>query len=162
MTPNFSLQRTAGLRFSRFVAQWPAAAEFRCSAHNMKLFANHFQLVHFYIFVGFVVTFTGLTFWGTIHQSPSDRRENNYMVATLLTFSGPFTGAIARPSQHTCLKNSLMLFRYCAAFLATGTLLQVVVFPLRRSADCLRITGWVIGLLGWFAGAVLSLLYAGS
>jgi hypothetical protein len=27
---NFSLQRTAGLRFSRFVAQWPAAAEFRC------------------------------------------------------------------------------------------------------------------------------------
>ena len=26
--PNFSLQRTAGLRFSRFVAQWPAAAEF--------------------------------------------------------------------------------------------------------------------------------------
>ena len=28
--PNFSLQRTAGLRFSRFVAQWPAAAEFRC------------------------------------------------------------------------------------------------------------------------------------
>ena len=27
--PNQSLQRTAGLRFSRFVAQWPAAAEFR-------------------------------------------------------------------------------------------------------------------------------------
>jgi hypothetical protein len=28
--PNFSLQRTAGLRFSQFLAQWPAAAEFRC------------------------------------------------------------------------------------------------------------------------------------
>ena len=27
--PNESLQRTAGLRFSQFVAQWPAAAEFR-------------------------------------------------------------------------------------------------------------------------------------
>jgi hypothetical protein len=26
---NESLQRTAGLRFSRFVAQWPAAAEFK-------------------------------------------------------------------------------------------------------------------------------------
>jgi hypothetical protein len=25
---NQSLQRSAGLRFSRFVAQWPAAAEF--------------------------------------------------------------------------------------------------------------------------------------
>jgi hypothetical protein len=29
---NFSLQRTAGLRFSRFVARWPAAAELRCWA----------------------------------------------------------------------------------------------------------------------------------
>jgi hypothetical protein len=28
--PNFSLQRTAGLRFSQFRAEWPAAAEFRC------------------------------------------------------------------------------------------------------------------------------------
>ena len=33
---NFSLQRTAGLRFSQFVAQWPAAAEFRCWAANME------------------------------------------------------------------------------------------------------------------------------
>jgi len=31
MRHNFSLQRTAGLRFSQFVARWPAAAEFRCS-----------------------------------------------------------------------------------------------------------------------------------
>jgi hypothetical protein len=29
---NESLQRTAGLRFSQFGAQWPAAAEFRRSA----------------------------------------------------------------------------------------------------------------------------------
>jgi len=29
-TANESLQQTAGLRFSQFVAQWPAAAEFRC------------------------------------------------------------------------------------------------------------------------------------
>jgi hypothetical protein len=29
---NESLQRTAGLRFSQFVAQWPAAAEFKCWA----------------------------------------------------------------------------------------------------------------------------------
>jgi S1-C subfamily serine protease len=32
---NISLQRTAGLRFRRFTAQWPAAAEFRCWARNM-------------------------------------------------------------------------------------------------------------------------------
>jgi hypothetical protein len=30
MMTNFSLQRTAGLRFSRFVALRPTAAEFRC------------------------------------------------------------------------------------------------------------------------------------
>jgi hypothetical protein len=30
---NESLQRTAGFRFSRFVAQWPAAAEFGVSRH---------------------------------------------------------------------------------------------------------------------------------
>jgi hypothetical protein len=30
MQLNESLQPTAGLRFSQFVAQWPAAAEFRC------------------------------------------------------------------------------------------------------------------------------------
>jgi hypothetical protein len=29
-TANQSLQRPAGVRFSQFVAQWPAAAEFRC------------------------------------------------------------------------------------------------------------------------------------
>ena len=31
-TANESLQRTAGLRFRRFVARWSAADEFRCSA----------------------------------------------------------------------------------------------------------------------------------
>ena len=31
-----SLQRTTGLRFSQFVAQWPAAAEF-CCYRDMKL-----------------------------------------------------------------------------------------------------------------------------
>jgi hypothetical protein len=35
--PNKSLQRTAGLLFSQFVAQWPAAAEFLRSAHHMSL-----------------------------------------------------------------------------------------------------------------------------
>ena len=37
---NFSLQRTAGLRFSQFVAQWPAAAEFRCSAAGERFATN--------------------------------------------------------------------------------------------------------------------------
>jgi hypothetical protein len=32
---NFSLQRTAGLRFSQFVAPRPAAAEFRCWAYGV-------------------------------------------------------------------------------------------------------------------------------
>jgi hypothetical protein len=29
-----SLQRTAGLRFSQFIARWPAAAEFMCWAER--------------------------------------------------------------------------------------------------------------------------------
>lgn len=33
MCPNQSLQRTAGVRFSHFVAQWPAAAEFGVLHH---------------------------------------------------------------------------------------------------------------------------------
>jgi hypothetical protein len=39
---NKSLQRTAGLRFSRFVAQWPAAAEFR--RYAMIQSCPHFPL----------------------------------------------------------------------------------------------------------------------
>ena len=34
---NFSLQRTAGLRFSQLVAQLPAAAEFRCWSHGIAI-----------------------------------------------------------------------------------------------------------------------------
>jgi hypothetical protein len=116
--------------------------------------------VHLYIFIGFVFAFSALTLWAMSHQSPNDWRDNRNFTATLLTVSGPFTGAIARPSESSCLRNSLALFPYCAAFLLAGIVCQMVPSPFRRGEQFFRLGIWVLGLMGWFAGGALSLLYA--
>ena len=128
----------------------------------MKLFTNGFQKVHLYIFLGFVLAFSGLTLWVMLNQSPGDRRDNQNVAATLLTFSGPFTGAIARPSEPSCFTYSLKLFPYCAAFLLGGAFFQIVRWPFRYGEQAVRIIPWVIALLGWFTGSIMSLMYAMS
>ena len=126
----------------------------------MSIFTNQFRRVHFYILLAFAVAFSALTLWVLTRQSPSDWRHNHNYAATALTVLGPFTGAIARPSQKSCLRFAWGLFPYCAGILSVGAILQFVRLPFSRGAKASQMVVWVIGLLGWFGGGVLSLLFA--
>jgi hypothetical protein len=127
---------------------------------KLKLSGNRLRRVHGFILLAFTLAFSALTFWGLSHQSVNDWRSNWNFTATLFTISGPFTGAIARPSQSTCLEFAFKLFPYCAGFLLAGILCQVIPLPFRWGERFFRISMWVLGLTGWFGGGVLSLAYA--
>lgn len=126
----------------------------------MNLFANQIRKVHFYLLLAFVAAFSALTFWALLLQSPSDWRDNHNLAATSLTVLGPFTGAIARPSQASCWRFAWGLFPYCAGILSLAVIFQFIRLPLRRGAKATQIVMWVLGLLGWFGGGVISLLFA--
>ena len=126
----------------------------------MSLFANQFRRVHVYIFLAFAGAFSALTLWVLTRQSPSDWRHNQNFAATALTILGPFTGAIARPSEPSCLKFAWRLFPYCAGILSLAAAFQFIRLPGTRVAQALQVVLWGIGLLGWFGGGVLSLMYA--
>jgi S1-C subfamily serine protease len=68
---DFSLQRTAGFRFNRFVAQWPAAAEFRCWARNMDTKAPT-------IFARAILLSLCLCSAGCVHYSTSADRDASF------------------------------------------------------------------------------------
>jgi len=129
----------------------------------MSIFTSQFRRVHLYIFLGFAFAFSALTFWAVMHMSPgdwNDWRGTHPYRATLLTFCGPFTGAILRPFEPDCWRAARGLLLYCAPFLFVGVFSQLVRLPFQRGAHGLRIAVWVFGLLVWFAGAFLSLILA--
>jgi hypothetical protein len=126
----------------------------------MKRFTANFRKVHLVIFLGFNLVFSTLTLWAMVHQSPSDWRENQNFTATALAVSGPFTGAIARPTQTDCRQFGWKLLPYCAAGLLWAVGWQCVPLPFQRGANAFRLIMWGLGLAGWFAGTVLSLMFA--
>lgn len=126
----------------------------------MKLFTGRFRRVHAYIAVGYTVAFSALILWVMSRQSPGDWEHNRNFTVTLLSFTGPFTGAIARPTEASCLRFAFQLLPVCAAFLLGGALLQVIALPFQRGEKGFRLTAWVVGLFGWFGGAVPAMLFA--
>ena len=128
---------------------------------RMRMFAQAFRKIHCYILCGLGVPFSLLTLWVVLHMSPGDwndwRGPHPYR-ATLLTITGPFTGAILRPFEPYSWKIAWGCFPFCAAPLLIGGLFQIIPLPFRRGAQGLRLTMWVLGLLGWFVGGFLSLI----
>ncbi len=95
-----------------------------------------------------------------MRQSPSDWRDNHNFSATALVASGPFIGAIARPSQASCVAFSWALLPYCAGILLMGVIPQFVQLPFKRGASTVQLVFWVLGWLGWLGGGFVSLIYA--
>ena len=116
--------------------------------------------IHFNILLVFIIVFTAFTAFCMSQQSIGDRRDSNNISATLLTATGPFTGAIARNFQSCCWQFSLRLAPYCGTILMLGIAAQFVPLPFRRGQGKFRMVAWVLGLLGWFLGAPVSLLDA--
>lgn len=125
------------------------------------LLQNHFGKGQLLSLLGIWAAFTALTYRiadGGIDRQPDHNRL--VLLTTCATPLGPMTGAISRSCQSCCLSNSLSLLPYCGAFLAIGTIFQFIKLPVRRGAATVRLTIWVVGLLGWFLGGIVSFAHA--
>ncbi len=126
----------------------------------MRLIENHFTKSHFAVFLGIWLCFTAWTYWIAAHGIEQYNHDRLVTLTTLGTILGPVTGAISRDFQSCCLAASLSLLPYCGAFLILGTAPLFVRLPLRRGAFVLRMTLWIVGLLGWFLGGIVSFGHA--
>lgn len=126
----------------------------------MRIFKNHFTRHHLLVFLGIWLSFTVLTFW--IADRGIDQYDHSRLVCltTCGTILGPMTGAISRNCQSCCLNASLSLLPYCAAFLILGATPLFLKLPFEVGAAVLRMALWVIGLLGWFLGGIVSFGHA--
>ncbi len=118
----------------------------------MTVFQSNFSKPHLFVFLGIWLSFTALTYWIAEHGIEQDSHRKLVVLTTLGTILGPMTGAIAR----NCQRFSLSLLPYCGAILVGGTLQLFIKLPFRRGASALRMTMWVMGLLGWFLGGIVS------
>ena len=126
----------------------------------MTVFQNNFSKPHLFVFLGIWLGFTALTYWIADHGIDDYDHRKLVILTTLGTILGPMTGAISRDCQSCCLAFSLSLLPYCGAFLAAGTLPLFVKLPFQWGASALRMSLWVIGLLGWFFGGIVSFGHA--
>lgn len=128
----------------------------------MKIFENHFTRTHLVVFLGMWLSFTVVTYWIADHGIGQDEHGKLVFLTTCGTILGPMTGAISRNCQSCCLKFSLSLMPYCGAMLAIGTIPLLLRLPFKRGAAVLRMAMWIVGLLGWFLGGIMSFGHAFS
>lgn len=121
---------------------------------------NPFRRTHFYILAAAIVVFSASTLVILMLQSTSDWHHNRNLAATVLTLSGPFTGAIARPDSSSTLGFCWTLFPYSVGLLLAGLVLQFIRLPSKWGTHTAQLVFWILGLLGWFGSGVVSLLYA--
>jgi hypothetical protein len=121
---------------------------------------SQFTRNHAFAFLGVWLSFTILTYLIADRGIGHDDHAKLVFFTTCGTILGPMTGAISRNWQSCCLKNSLMLLPYCGAFLILGTTPQFVRWPFQRGASAMRMALWIVGLLGWFLGGIVSFGHA--
>jgi len=126
----------------------------------MKLIENHFTKNHLFVFLGIWLCFTVLTYWIAEHGIEQYDHRKLVLLTTCGTIFGPMTGAISRDCQSCCLNFSLSLLPYCVAFLILGTIPLFVRLPFKRGTSIVRMTVWIVGLLGWFLGGIVSFGHA--
>jgi hypothetical protein len=126
----------------------------------MKLIENHFTKTHFFVFLGIWLIFSAWPYWIVKHGSVQFSFDIRVALVTLGTIFGPMAGAICRNCQSCCLAFSLSLLPYCGAILTLGTIPLFLKLPFQRGAFVLRMALWIIGLVGWFLGAIVSFGHA--
>ena len=129
----------------------------------MQFMENNFNRKHAFVFIGILILFSIANF--LISNAGIDDRQNHHKLVfytTAGTIMGPMTGAISRNWQGCCTRFSLSLLPFCGPFLLAGVLAQFIRLPFRKGAAALRMSAWIIGLLGWFLGGLLSYAHAFS
>jgi hypothetical protein len=127
---------------------------------TMKIIENNFTRYHFIVFLGIWLCFTCSTYWIADNGIEQDNHNRLVFLTTCGTILGPMTGAISRNCQSCCLKFSLGLLPYCASFLAIGAIPLFLRLPFQCGASAVRMMMWIVGLLGWFLGGILSFAHA--
>ena len=128
--------------------------------------SRRFTRAHAWVALSLLALFTALTASATGELLTADAGDPSYehtlrvALTAASTPLGPFTGAIARKLQSCCLANSMSLFPYATALLATGVLLQLLPPASARPSRLLRLTVWGLGWFAWFASGLLSLGHA--
>ena len=128
----------------------------------MKSAFRRFTKPHFWILLGFYIAFAGLSLLLLLPGSLSGHGDTlpRSLTAAVASFSGPFTGAIARGFQSCCLKFSIGLCPYCGSILGIGLVFQFIPLPFGRFERGFRLAMWSLGLLGWFGGVLVSFAHA--
>lgn len=128
----------------------------------MKRMFHRFTKAHLWILLGFYIAFAALSLLLLLPGSLSGRGDTltRSLTASVGSFSGPFTGAIARGFQSCCLQFSLSLCPYCGSILGIGLLFQFVPLHFGRFEHRFRLTMWSLGFLGWFGGGLISFAHA--
>jgi hypothetical protein len=126
----------------------------------MRVFENNFSRLHLVVLLVIWTFFTGWTYWIAEHGIDQYEHTRLVVLTTGGTILGPMTGAISRNCQSCCLEFSLSLLPYCGAFLILGTVPSLVRLPFVTGASALRMTAWIVGLLGWFSGGIVSFGHA--
>lgn len=137
-----------------------------CGPCFLRRFSGHFSGLHLKVLLWFSGVFAALTFLWMLPGAISGHGESlrNGVVASIFAFSGPFTGAISRGHWHWTGSGygafGMLVLPYCGTALAVALLFQLL--PLRLMKMKIRISIWILGLLGWFAGTLLSVIEANS
>jgi len=100
----------------------------------------------------FVVTVSGV--------DPGSDKWRHVITATLLTISGPMTGAICRDLQSCCLDFSASLLPWFLPPLIGAFALQQIWRPRSVAGESVRVTIWGLAWLAWFFGGHISFLHA--
>jgi hypothetical protein len=125
----------------------------------MGIIENNFTRSHFFTFLIIWMCFVGWTYLIAEHGIEQDNHDRLVALTTCGTILGPMTGAISRNCQSCCLRFSLNLLPYCTAFLILGMIPSFLRLPF-SGASAIRMTAWIIGLLGWFLGGIVSFGHA--
>lgn len=126
----------------------------------MSIFQNSFTRHHLWVFLRIWLCFTGVSYLIAEHGIEQDGHNRLVCLTTFGTILGPMTGVISRHCQSCCLRFSLGLLPYCGAFVILGTLPLFIRLPHFRGVSGLRMAMWIIGLLGWFLGGIVSFGHA--
>lgn len=111
-------------------------------------------------FLGLLVVFSALTFAVTSTGSASDVARRPRALTTLLTVTGPFTGAIARGGQSCCLEASTRLAMWLAPALAVALLARLSLGGRGGVAGAMGVGLWTLGWFAWLAGGIVSFGHA--